>query len=478
MFSADNVLINYIRPPVVQMDPRTMGVTAQVAQDLGLTDGQVIQATAEVRDNVIRLVLKGFKIDAPTFKVDAPTFKTSAPTFKLEAPSLSGSDLKDGQSVELRASLGTEGWTLTPNVNTNLNPSTTSNNSVNINLNPNLASNAQNLGTGSGVGELAAAHGLSANGFALNQNMASSGVLPNWSARVNSLMFDPSKMSVIFELLMPEVFSRALVQPQLQSWLQRWNANRLSMAGVNAGALKNLVLGQSRSLENRIASQSVASHISNSNNYSSTASGNTENINTVKNSLNSEDSELDGLNGLNGLNDLSDPKSMLSSLSALLSQMPQTDELGKLNHQIKTANHELESAQIQSVQHLLRSELGFHVVIPFVDADPVDLYFKKNKTGKDDDPTPSYSVDIHSKSRVLGEVWLNTTIVKSTQVDLIMWAVSPEVAELAKTNASELGYELSASGLTLNSFQIFNAPKPSELEEPKPSSGSVLDTRV
>ena len=478
MFSADNVLINYIRPPVVQMDPRTMGVTAQVAQDLGLTDGQVIQATAEVRDNVIRLVLKGFKIDAPTFKVDAPTFKTSAPTFKLEAPSLSGSDLKDGQSVELRASLGSAGWTLTPSFNTNLNPSTTSNNSVNINANPNLASSAQNLGTGSSVGELAAAHGLSANGFKLNQNMASSGVLPNWSARVNSLMFDPSKMSVIFELLMPEVFSRALVQPQLQSWLQRWNANRLSMAGVNAGALKNFVLGQSRSLENRIASQSVASHMSNSGNHSSTASGNADNINTLKNSLTSDGSELDGLNGLNVLNDLSDPKSMLGSLSALLSQMPQTDELGKLNHQIKTANHELESAQIQSVQHLLRSELGFHVVIPFVDADPVDLYFKKNKTGKDDDPTPSYSVDIHSKSRVLGEVWLNTTIVKSTQVDLIMWAVSPEVAELAKTNASELGYELSASGLNLNSFQIFNAPKPSELEEPKPSSGSVLDTRV
>ena len=478
MFSADNVLINYIRPPVVQMDPRTMGVTAQVAQDLGLTDGQVIQATAEVRDNVIRLVLKGFKIDAPTFKVDAPTFKTSAPTFKLEAPSLSGSDLKDGQSVELRASLGSAGWTLTPSFNTNLNPSTTLNNSVNINANPNLASSAQNLGTGSSVGELAAAHGLSANGFKLNQNMASSGVLPNWSARVNSLMFDPSKMSVIFELLMPEVFSRALVQPQLQSWLQRWNANRLSMAGVNAGALKNFVLGQSRSLENRIASQSVASHMSNSGNHSSTASGNADNINTLKNSLTSDGSELDGLNGLNVLNDLSDPKSMLGSLSALLSQMPQTDELGKLNHQIKTANHELESAQIQSVQHLLRSELGFHVVIPFVDADPVDLYFKKNKTGKDDDPTPSYSVDIHSKSRVLGEVWLNTTIVKSTQVDLIMWAVSPEVAELAKTNASELGYELSASGLNLNSFQIFNAPKPSELEEPKPSSGSVLDTRV
>ena len=59
-----------------------------------------------------------------------------------------------------------------------------------------------------------------------------------------------------------------------------------------------------------------------------------------------------------------------------------------------------------------------------------------------------------------------------------MWAIKPEVAELAKTNASELGYELGVSGLTLNSFQIFNAPKPSEVQSPIPRAGSVLDARV
>jgi len=133
---------------------------------------------------------------------------------------------------------------------------------------------------------------------------------------------------------------------------------------------------------------------------------------------------------------------------------------------------------VHTVQQLLRGELAFHVVIPFVDADPVDLYFKKHKNNKDDDSKPSYSVDIHSKSRVLGEVWLNTAIRKSTEVDLTMWATSPEVAELARTNASELGYELGVSGLKLNSFQIFNAPKPSDQLEPRPDAGSVLDTLV
>jgi hypothetical protein len=126
----------------------------------------------------------------------------------------------------------------------------------------------------------------------------------------------------------------------------------------------------------------------------------------------------------------------------------------------------------------MRGELAFHAVIPFWDADPVDLYFKKSKSGKEDDAEHQLSVDIHSKSRVLGEIWLNTSIKQSTQVDLVMWAVRPEVAELARTNASELGYELGVSGLTLNSFQIFNATKPSEEQVPRPHAGSVLDTRV
>ena len=43
---------------------------------------------------------------------------------------------------------------------------------------------------------------------------------------------------------------------------------------------------------------------------------------------------------------------------------------------------------------------------------------------------------------------------------------------------SQLGYELGVSGLTLNSFQIFNAPKPNEVQPPRPHAGSVLDARV
>ena len=281
---------------------------------------------------------------------------------------------------------------------------------------------------------------------------------------MNALMFEPAELSVVFELLMPGAIASLLPQPQLQSWVQRWNANRLSMASLNPAALKNIVLAQSSSVERQLLGSMTGS---NRNSY-----GNSPSISGSSAALAalSQGGENSGIEH--------DPKTMLRSLSALLERMQPTPETTKLSHQLKAATNELESAQVQTAQQLMRGELAFHAVIPFWDADPVDLYFKKSKSGKDDDAEHQLTVDIHSKSRVLGEIWLNTSIKQSTQVDLVMWAVRPEVAELARTNASELGYELGVSGLTLNSFQIFNATKPSEEQMPRPHAGSVLDTRV
>jgi hypothetical protein len=53
------------------------------------------------------------------------------------------------------------------------------------------------------------------------------------------------------------------------------------------------------------------------------------------------------------------------------------------------------------------------------------------------------------------------------------------VADLAKLNAKELGFELQDSGLKLSSFQIFNVPKPQELLlETLPKLGSVVDAKA
>ena len=512
MFSADNVLINFNRAPIIQMDPRTMGVTAQVAHDLGLSDGQIVQATVEVRDNKVGLILKGFLVDAPTFKIDAPTFKIDAPTFKIDAPNWNQAGLKSGDTVQLKANITTNGWILTPNPNSsnpinsvnssNLGassataPTNPAGTSVGGNLGVNTSLNASATGVqNSPINSLANAPvNPSANALANAPDVISSSnstsaktlaspesptlagtgaqtpnVVPNWSTRLNTLIFEPSQLSAVFELLMPGALSRALPQPQLQNWLQRWNANRLSMASLNPTALKNVVLAQSIPIERQLLGISVGSRGGVSSNISGVANNNSSNETIA-------DATTDANSG--AINSDHDPKTMLRSLSALLEKMQPTPETTKLSHQLKIATHELESAQVQTAQHLMRGELAFHVVVPFWDADPVDLYFKKSKNNKDGEAEHHVTVDIHSKSRLLGEIWLNTSIRKSTQIDLVMWAIKPEVAELAKTNASELGYELGVSGLTLNSFQIFNAPKPSEVQSPIPRAGSVLDARV
>jgi len=490
-----------------------MGVTIADAKDLGLSDGQVVQATVEVRDNRVTLILKGFAVDAPTFKIDAPTFK-------IDAPDWNEREAKNGDTVQLKASLTTSGWILTPTASkqnagptqssfpaasptsssnqSTLTPAqntgsiqngatnvTTRASSVGINANLGTPSSVVGSGTnvppgvsaGASVNPLAnaqdipeSANALSPKSFAAleNQNLNSYGalnpsVIPNWSTRLNTLMFEPSQLSAVFELLMPGALSSLVSQPQLQNWIQRWNANRLSMASLNPAALKNVVLSQSKTIERQLLgmSQSVGGSLNKA----------------LVNNASAEPISSSGQGGF-AMGFDQDPKTMLKSLSALLDKMQPTPETTKLSHQVKIATNELESSQVQTAQQLMRGDLAFHAVIPFWDADPVDLYFKKSKNGHDDASDHTLTVDIHSKSRVLGEVWLNTSISKSTQVDLVMWAVRPEVAELARTNATELGYELGVSGLSLNSFQIFNAPKPIEEPLPRPHAGAGLDTRV
>ena len=139
---------------------------------------------------------------------------------------------------------------------------------------------------------------------------------------------------------------------------------------------------------------------------------------------------------------------------------------------------ELEAAQAQAAQKWLSGELSLHVVLPFVDHEPVDLHFQK-PARKPNQEEPPLTVDIHSRSRTLGEIWLNTTITQGTGVDLVMWALRSDVAGMAKQRATELALELGAAGLNLQSFQIFNAARPLvRASEASGSRGSVIDTQA
>jgi hypothetical protein len=233
-------------------------------------------------------------------------------------------------------------------------------------------------------------------------------------------------------LFRPDQLAMMANNPALAQWLAAFKKMSLNMSHLSSQSLKKMVLTQGISSEHLLA--------------------------------NSEEVE-------------ETPKSLLHKLLQSLDASSSEDNL-QVKNQARQALQELESAQVQSAQDWTRGALSLKVVIPFVDADPVDLHFKKpaRQTGESETPL---SVDIHSKSRLLGEVWLNTTITQGRQVDLVMWAARPEVADLAKLNAKELGFELADSGLHLSSFQIFDVPKPQEvLLETLPKLGTVVDAKA
>lgn len=368
---------------LVQAENRTVWVQTPVAQQLGLRDGQIVQATAEVRDQRVRLWLKDFFFDLPN-----------------------GWVLKDGDKPFLRVSHNPGGWGFLiqayPNGQAPPATATPVNQLFGLNpgLNPGLA-------------------------------LSSEAVQPEpQSNRLGMLLMHPPGFATFSKLLSDVTQGSLSTQAEIGPWLQRLLQQRNSMAQINPSMLRKAVMGQARSIENIL---------------------------------------------LQGQEGADDPKTLLKTLLSLLSE--EGNNKGVLR-QVEDAATEFEAAQVQSAQKMQQGELSLHVILPFVDADPVDLHFQRppRKKGQEE---PPLSVDIHSRSRVLGEVWLNTQISKGSDVDLVMWALRGEVAHLAKERSGELGLELGSAGLQLQSFQIFNAPRPlARVSESSGTRGSVIDLRA
>ena len=363
----------------VQAENRSVWVQTPVAQQLGLRDGQIVQATVEVRDQRVRLYLKDFFFELPN-----------------------GWVLKDGDKPFLRVSHNAGSWGFL------------------IQAYPN--------------GQAPAATAIPVNQlFGLNPGS----VLPTEAAqpepqsnRLGMLLMHPPGFATFSKLLSDVAQGSLSTQAEGGPLLQRLLQQRNSMAQMNPSMLRKAVMGQARSIENIL---------------------------------------------LQGQEGADDPKTLLKTLLGLLSAEGNNKEVLR---QVEDASTEFEAAQAQSAQKMQQGELSLHVILPFIDADPVDLHFQRppRKKGQEE---PPLSVDIHSRSRVLGEVWLNTQISKGNDVDLVMWALRGEVAHLAKERSGELGLELGSSGLQLQSFQVFNAPRPlARVGESSGTRGSVIDLRA
>jgi len=349
------------RPAPIHPEMRAVYVEAPVARQLGLHDGQVVQAVAAMRNDQLKLVLNEHAFNVPLFPY-----------------------IKEGDVAQLRAQLLPSGkWAL------------------------------QLLHTGSFAG-LEAPHAA----------------MPT---RLNTLLFQPPGFTNLLALLRPGMLESLIPPVQDAAELKkRIGAQRLSMGSLQPQAFKRFVLGHTKTSESSLADGEPVADST---------------------------------------------KVLLRLLMAERERVEEQDSADTIDS-LKHALDEIEAAQVQSAQVVNKGDLHFAMVIPFRDADPVELHFeqKGNKPGQPKNPLV---VNMHTQSRVLGEVWLKTTISANSQVDLTMWALKKDVADLAKFNATELTDELESAGLRMGSFQVYNAPRPDAVEDhPPPEHGSLIDTRV
>lgn len=331
--------------------------------------------------------------------------------FSFDLPN--GWVLKDGDKPFLRVSVTPGGWGLLIQTPSDLSPAT---DKTNVAL--------------TGLGGKGAPEGTGGAGFVPADAVSNPTATSN---RLNTLVFQPPGFAAFRQLLQmidlqaPQLAQLSVGQSDL---LARLSGLGLTMGQLQPQGLRKALAPYFRSVENQLTQRQKV-----------------------------ED----------------EPRSLIRQLLGSLGEEDTGASLNGLSEDLHKALNELEAAQLQSAIDLTRGELNLRLMLPFTDADPVELHFQRppRQPGEEN---PPLSVDIHSQSRLLGEVWLHTLIKAGHQVELTMWALREDVAQQARTHATDLVLELGAAGLELQQFQIYNSPRPgTELARPAPQRGLVVD---
>jgi hypothetical protein len=251
-------------------------------------------------------------------------------------------------------------------------------------------------------------------------------------SRFNALLVQPEGFANWVNLLLPGILEALLPAGAASELKERVKAHRLTMANLQPFALRKFVLKHTTSSEASLAQAQ----------------------------------------------DVQDDEKALLRLLMTERQRMEAIEEGGTQDTLKHALDEVEAAQLQAVKEWRNGDLNLSFVIPFTDADPLEMQFEK-KGDKPGQPKNPLVVNMHTNSRVLGEVWLKTSISDSANVNLTMWALRSDIAAQAKENATELTYELESAGLVLGSFQVYNAPRPdAKQKRDAPKHGVLIDTEV
>ena len=264
-------------------------------------------------------------------------------------------------------------------------------------------------------------------------------LLPSVYSRMANLLFRPPGPSDVAQLFRPgtlDALLKTLARPDLQA---QWRGMQLSMAQLTPEAI-------SRALASALGAEVWLSR-----GQSAPNSDPKLLLRKLIQALQSPDKSANTLRLVQ--NDESD-----DLVQALSSGTRDSDTPAATFAQLQHAFEEMESAQVQAVQAQAQREVLFRMTLPFVDAEPVELVFRREP--RNSDQLPLLTVNVHSRSETYGPVWLKTQLEGSQHIDLTMWAEKADVASTARQRSSELGQQLQQAGLTMRSFQIVHGARP------------------
>ena len=361
----NGVVLGRVSPVFIEGRLSLPLVEAPIARQLGLIDGQVVQATVQARGEQLSLFLRGHLIEVPARQ-----------------------EWQAGQTLAFRVQVNTDG-SLTLHPLSSATPPT-----------------------------------------------PPSALAPTTApviSRLGNLLFRPPGTPDTVALFRPGAMDAMLVnlsRPDLQNQL---NAMRQSIASLTPDALRLALVG------------AMGSEISIAKGKRSPAE---------------------------------DPKQLLHKLLlAMGADGPAAEKDPGAADQIKGAMDEIEAAQVHAVQAQSEGALLFSMVLPFKDAAPIELSFERRAGAKDQQPI--FTVNVHSNSPEYGELWLKTELHGKREVELVMWALRPGVAEQAREFSAALGLELQGAGLVMKSFQVIQGARPAQHPESPPSGcGLILDLQA
>ena len=118
-----------------------------------------------------------------------------------------------------------------------------------------------------------------------------------------------------------------------------------------------------------------------------------------------------------------------------------------------------------------RDHIGMSALLLFRDQLPVELIFERFPSA-DDDGATLWVINVHTSLEHLGEIWMKSTFSRK-DVDLVMWAVEPKTASLAKEASIDLKEAFSEIGLTVRTIQILNSERTDFPDRGKPMHSNL-----